>query len=1631
MKGLIYIYKTLLFLVFFITAHFSYAQWSLDINGNVKNLTEKSKLDGATISVTRNGKPYQSMSSASGGKFKLKLDPEGDYEIIFSKPGFVSKKIIASTKGIPPEDSKYGFEFPMEMNLFEEVPGLDVSILKQPIGRIAFNPATGYMDYDQKYTESIQKELDRLMKEFEEKMKAQEAERKKRELEYKAAVDAGNKAFSQKSYEEAKSHFNNAAKIKPTEDYPPKKIAEIEGILTGNADKDKKYLDAIAKADKAFNEENYTNALSAYKEAIAIKPSEKYPQTKISEIDNLLLNASKIEKEYNDAITKADQLYNLKDYANAKTIYQKASSIKPKQEYPKNKINEIDALLAKQGETEKNYTDAINNGDKAFDNAKYQDAIAFYETALKIKEGEKYPQSKINEAKILLANASQIETDYKTSIQKADDLLAKKNYIEAKKEYQKASNIKPKEEYPKNKINEIDKTLAEETNLETNYKEAIAKADQALKLEDYSKAKENYEKANALKPNEKYPQDQLLSIEKILSALNKKNEEYNNALSKADAEFNNQKYKEAKSFYETAAEIKPTEKYPKEKIKEIDRLISELAMQEDEKKKIEAKYTDLIKQADGRLAAKEYEIALMRYKDALSIKPNENYPPQKIKEIEDILTQLAKEQDEIKLQQQQLKKQKDAYDEIIMLADKNFKLEDYTTAKIKYEEALQIFPNEAYPKDRISKIDEILKKKTEEDQLAAEAERKKKEYYDALIAKADNELKVEDFAKAKENYQMATVVMPNENYPKQQLLEIERLLKEKQQKEDDEKELANQQKKIDSQYKEYLSKAELSVTVKDYNEAINFLNKASTLKPNETFPPQRIKELQDILSEIKLTQEKNKQLELQYIELIKNADNLFTSTQYQEAKIKYEEASILKEKEIYPIQQIKEIDKILADLALKEKQKLEQDEASKKRQAQLDEVIKIADNLFAETKYDEAKKKFNEALGIIPFEPYALQRIKDIDAALDELKKQKDNELQAAEREKKYTEYIERGDRNMMLSSYNNAKENFEKAIALKPDQQYPKDKIAEIAEILANKNQQVTVKNNANRATITDEKEKQLDKMFEEIWKKNYAEKNKLIEETTRELEETEVERISLSQKERNEKYEEQNLQFKDIEEYNKQRAKENLENSETVYLIQKELELQENNLRSTSEKKRQEASRDMDDLASDITQKQKEQNEWHKNNYEAMKNYENELASENERKIKQNNQKRSAEYEYQAYLFNQIEKTNKQNDERRKENTILFYEEQKEIAKSEGNWINVSAQKRSSNEELLLELANSIKLLDEKKSKMHMANFEKLKEEQEVYYTQEMLLINDADEKRQIKNEEHITLYNDLSNQNKKRVERNKDNIALVEKTQNELIETENIRIKNNAVKREDNAALSVQLEKEIIQKQILANNYHKQNFESLKSYQETIARAEEDRINIAQKQRNLAYNEQLELAAEIENTQTAKAETYMKSNISYLQKFQQEQESTAKNRTENEQNKRDRKNKEIKELAEQIQLVHQQKNKSYLKKVDELNKIQIDYEEFNKNLTASSNEKITNYKPTYYTGEAKIPNSELKGKFPEGVTEETLEEGNALILKRYVVKGDRVDVYQKIYYKWGGVFYTKNGYNITEALWKTETQ
>ena len=75
---------------------------------------------------------------------------------------------------------------------------------------------------------------------------------------------------------------------------------------------------------------------------------------KISEINSIidgLARAKEKDAQYQEVIGKGDKLFGLKDYKSAKNKYLDASLIKPTEQYPKDKVAEIDVLLKKKNTT--------------------------------------------------------------------------------------------------------------------------------------------------------------------------------------------------------------------------------------------------------------------------------------------------------------------------------------------------------------------------------------------------------------------------------------------------------------------------------------------------------------------------------------------------------------------------------------------------------------------------------------------------------------------------------------------------------------------------------------------------------------------------------------------------------------------------------------------------------------------------------------------------------------------------------------------------------------------------------------------------------------------------------------------------------------------------------------------------------------------------------------------------------------------------------------------------------------------------------------------------------------------------------------------------------------------------------
>ncbi len=1056
------------------------AQFKCAINGSVSD--GKKKLELAVVTLYKGKTVIQQISTNASGKFNFNLEPNAEYTISLTRPGYITKKIMYSTLGISAETAKnFSKTFYPEVDLFEmpKDPSLASqinAIVSQPVGKLYYDPNKYDILNDEGYAESIQNALANLRRLQEEAMKKLEEENKR----YRDALAKGNAAMVKQDWANAKTAYTEASAIKKYEQYPKDKIAECDkelAALAGAAELEAKYKAAIAKGDAAFGSKDYQNAKSAYNEAIALKQNEKYPRDKVAEIDKLLGDASKnaeLEAKYKAAIDKGDAAFTAKDYTNAKAGYFEALGIKPKEKYPTDKLAEIEKILADLAGKEKadkalteKYNALIKKADNALLEKRYLDAKTAYTDALGLKPNEQYPKDKLAEVNALIdkdASLKQLEEKYNAAIAKGDKALSTKTYADAKSAYNEALTFKPNEQYPKDKLAEIEKILANELSakqLEENYKAAIAKGDAALSSKDYNNAKSAYNEALGLKPNEKYPKDKLAEIDRLLAAemsAKELNDKYNAAIDKADAAFGKQDYSAAKDAYNEALGLKPAETYPKVKLAAIDKILADLAAD----KALTEKYNALIAKADNSFGSKKYADAKTTYNDALALKPNEKYPKDKIAEIDAIF---AKQLGEKQLEEN--------YKAAIAKGDKALAAKDYSSAKTGYTDALGLKPNEQYPKDKLAELEALMAKELAEKQL--------EERYKAAIAKADGAFGTKDYSNAKAAYNEALGIKPSEKYPVDKIAEIDKLLAAEM-----------SAKELDERYKAAIAKGDAALASKDYAAAKTGYSDALGFKPSEQYPKDKLAEIEKTLRDLAAEKELNEK----YAAAIAKGDAALAAKSYMAAKGNYSEASGLKPNEQYPKDKIAEIDALLAKDAAA--LKLEQDyqaaiskgDASmiakdyensrsaymdalklkpneqypKDKLAELEKLIANvqkekeindrynaaiakADAAFGSLEYQNAKTEYNNALGIKPNEDYPKTKIAEINRLLAEMAEKEKEEKERAE---KYKAVIAKADKAFGAKTYAEAKALYYEAVSLSPGEQYPKDRIAEIDDIVA-----------------------------------------------------------------------------------------------------------------------------------------------------------------------------------------------------------------------------------------------------------------------------------------------------------------------------------------------------------------------------------------------------------------------------------------------------------------------------------------------------------------------------------------------------------------------------------------------------
>jgi hypothetical protein len=134
-----------------------------------------------------------------------------------SHPGYITKKFTISTLGIPKEKQEGKIKpIGATINLFKKIDGIDYSVLNQPMMRFSYNTLDETMEFDKAHQATMQAEIRKI----EQAEAALLESQKDKEIQFASLVKDGDKALNKREFAKAITAYQEALKLKPKEIYP-------------------------------------------------------------------------------------------------------------------------------------------------------------------------------------------------------------------------------------------------------------------------------------------------------------------------------------------------------------------------------------------------------------------------------------------------------------------------------------------------------------------------------------------------------------------------------------------------------------------------------------------------------------------------------------------------------------------------------------------------------------------------------------------------------------------------------------------------------------------------------------------------------------------------------------------------------------------------------------------------------------------------------------------------------------------------------------------------------------------------------------------------------------------------------------------------------------------------------------------------------------------------------------------------------------------------------------------------------------------------------------------------------------------------------------------------------------------
>ncbi len=871
------------------------------------------------------------------------------------------------------------------------------------------------------------------IKQLLEEQAAAESVNQEKEAAYLSALKQADNQFAQQAYLLARKSYQAALEIKPGESYPTERIAAIDQLLENEQEAAKQaqlleenYRKLISQADQEFQAKSWKMAQSTYQSALSLKPNEPYPTSQLDKIETFLseqLAMQELSRQYQELVGLADAKFSVKDYPIAKQYYEDALKIKPEKPYPAERIKEIDRLLLQQQDalaareaTEKEFERVLTEAIAQKKQEEWDAAIRLFKQAQELLPQRPEPPKHLAEIEQFLSNREKaIDQEYQGWITLADQDFDATRYSEAKINYQKALEIKPDKVYPKERIQQIEdllRSLAEEKEnarlREEQYAQAIAEADIKYREKGYAEALTLYRKASAIKPNENYPKEQIAAIESLLAKqqaaeneLKRIDAAYASAVAKGDDFFSRDLYSEAITAYQEALSYKPKERYPLQQIEKLEELLARQAAANAEQLRLKNRFDDLVFGGDQAFEIRDYELSKRKFKEALSIFPDEPYPAQRLKDIEAAIAHDREMAANRELDE--------AYRVSLLKADKSYEKEALADALHHYRTASELKPAEAYPKEMIQKILDFQQKERELKLATNEANSR----YEELIYWADSLFNTARYYESRSHYEQASTILPEEVYPKERMKEIDWLLREK--------DIASRAPDdANDPYFEAIQKADEAFYEGEFSVARFYYRKALAERPLESYPADQLELIDSRWKNRHLAK-----LEQDYRQSIQLGDERFREAEYPASRFYFRKALGIKPEAKYPKVRLSDIEDALRLRKMDE------------RFAEYERLMVRAEAAILEQEYAVAEFYLDKASRVKGNQVDPQERLSEIESIKEGLKQDELNH--------QFKLALEKADEHYLHEDFNSARFFYKKALEYKPSDSYTRQQLEEI----------------------------------------------------------------------------------------------------------------------------------------------------------------------------------------------------------------------------------------------------------------------------------------------------------------------------------------------------------------------------------------------------------------------------------------------------------------------------------------------------------------------------------------------------------------------------------------------------------